>query len=116
VSEPQLETLRIHEANERTWLAWIRTGVALMAFGFAILRLASPGPGSPAMGAGFIALGALLNPIATARYARIRHALQRGELGAPSATLVYAFGIAATLAGIAMCALAAQSTSAPRVQ
>ena len=29
---------RDHAANERTLLAWIRTGVALMAFGFAIAR------------------------------------------------------------------------------
>jgi putative membrane protein len=29
---------RDHAANERTLLAWIRTGIALMAFGFAIAR------------------------------------------------------------------------------
>lgn len=33
-----LETIRLHQANERTMLAWIRTGIALMAFGFAIAR------------------------------------------------------------------------------
>ncbi|MDP9149804.1 MAG: DUF202 domain-containing protein, partial [Myxococcota bacterium] len=32
------ETLRLHQANERTMLGWIRTGLALMAFGFAIAR------------------------------------------------------------------------------
>jgi hypothetical protein len=32
------ETLLLHQANERTLLAWIRTGIALMAFGFAIAR------------------------------------------------------------------------------
>ena len=37
-STPQEETLRLHQANERTMLAWIRTGIALMAFGFAIAR------------------------------------------------------------------------------
>ena len=35
-----IETLRIHQANERTMLAWLRTGIALMAFGFAIARFA----------------------------------------------------------------------------
>lgn len=30
------ETLRLHLASERTFLAWIRTGVRLMGFGFAI--------------------------------------------------------------------------------
>ena len=29
---------RDHAANERTLLTWIRTGIALMAFGFAIAR------------------------------------------------------------------------------
>src|SRR5690606_33231862 len=32
------ETLRLHQANERTMLAWIRTSIALMAFGFALER------------------------------------------------------------------------------
>lgn len=27
-----------HLANERTWLAWIRTGIAIMAFGFLVER------------------------------------------------------------------------------
>ena len=29
-----------HAANERTWLAWIRTAIAIMAFGFIIERFA----------------------------------------------------------------------------
>ena len=32
------DALRLHQANERTMLAWVRTGIALMAFGFAIAR------------------------------------------------------------------------------
>jgi putative membrane protein len=27
-----------HAANERTFLAWVRTGIALMAFGFVIVK------------------------------------------------------------------------------
>lgn len=38
ISNTRGETLRLHQANERTMLAWIRTGIALMAFGFAIAR------------------------------------------------------------------------------
>ena len=43
VSEPgslPVETLRLHQANERTLLAWLRTGIALMAFGFAMAAAA----------------------------------------------------------------------------
>ena len=36
VAEPDL---RILQANERTLLAWIRTGMAAMAFGFVVSRL-----------------------------------------------------------------------------
>jgi putative membrane protein len=31
---------RVHMANERTFLAWIRTSIAIMAFGFVVERFA----------------------------------------------------------------------------
>ncbi|MEJ2362577.1 MAG: DUF202 domain-containing protein [Gammaproteobacteria bacterium] len=31
-----IDNFRDHAANERTYLAWIRTAIALMAFGFVI--------------------------------------------------------------------------------
>jgi len=114
------ETIRIHQANERTMLAWIRTGIALMAFGFAIARfavflrqLAAVGPvhapasslGSKWFGAALVALGMLANLLATIRYAQVRRAIERGDVGAPSAVLVYALGITATLIGLAMTVL-----------
>lgn len=36
--ENQIERSREHQANERTFLAWIRTSVALMGFGFVIVK------------------------------------------------------------------------------
>lgn len=36
--EPSLNELRDHLANERTLLAWIRTGVALIALGFVVAK------------------------------------------------------------------------------
>jgi inner membrane protein YidH len=35
---PELNNARDHLANERTFLAWIRTGVATIVFGFAVGR------------------------------------------------------------------------------
>lgn len=35
---PQIDRQREHQANERTFLAWLRTSIALIAFGFAIAR------------------------------------------------------------------------------
>jgi putative membrane protein len=117
---PREETLRLHQANERTMLAWIRTGIALMAFGFAIARfgvflrqVASLGQvavhlhgvGSAWVGAALVALGMLANLLATIRYAQIRRAIERGDTGAPHALVVYAFGITATLVGLVMTVL-----------
>ena len=115
------ETLRVHLANERTMLAWIRTGIALMAFGFAIARFGvflrqvaslgqvplrlNHGVGSAWVGAALVALGMLANLVATIRYAKIRHAIERGEVGAPHATMVYVFGVIATLVGLIMTVL-----------
>jgi putative membrane protein len=33
-----IENYQAHSANERTFLAWVRTGIAVMAFGFVIER------------------------------------------------------------------------------
>jgi putative membrane protein len=122
--QPPLETLRIHQANERTMLAWIRTGIALMAFGFAIARfgvflrqVASVSQlavhektiGSAWVGAVLVALGMVANLLATVRFARIRRAVERGETGAPDATFVYAFGAMATAIGLAMTVLLARA-------
>ena len=119
------ETLRLHQANERTMLAWIRTGIALMAFGFAIARFglflrqlaavgsvvlpATPGLGSAWLGAALVAMGMIANLLSTIRYGRIRHAIERGDVGAPSATLVYVVGVTAALGGLAMTVLLART-------
>ncbi len=36
--EPKVDRQREHQANERTFLAWLRTSIALIGFGFAIAR------------------------------------------------------------------------------
>lgn len=123
---PKLEeTIRLHQANERTMLAWIRTGIALMAFGFAIARFAiflrqiagsreiavhvSSGLGSAWVGTALVALGMFANLMATIRYGRIRVAIVHGDVGAPSARMVYAFGAVATLIGLVMTFLLARA-------
>jgi len=35
---PKIDRQREHQANERTFLAWLRTSIALIGFGFAITR------------------------------------------------------------------------------
>jgi uncharacterized membrane protein YidH (DUF202 family) len=37
---PKVQNRRVHMANERTFLAWIRTSIGLMAFGFVVEKFA----------------------------------------------------------------------------
>jgi putative membrane protein len=38
MNEDELRDPRVVQANERTLLAWLRTGIGLMAFGFVVAR------------------------------------------------------------------------------
>lgn len=84
---------RLLQANERTLLAWIRTGIALLTFGFVIARIgvwlrllsgaqaahASDSLGTAAIGATFAALGVLANAMAIRRYVLARRAIRAGR-------------------------------------
>jgi putative membrane protein len=123
--ERQEETIRVHQANERTMLAWVRTGIALMAFGFAIARFgvflrevasmglvaarATKGVGSAIVGIALVALGMLANFFATLRYAQVRRRIELGQLGPPPALMVYLFGATLTLVGALMTVLLARA-------
>ena len=91
-----------HAANERTFLAWVRTAIAVMAFGFLVerfnlfLRIAAaqlgaarvPGVGPGPVGQGFghavglavIGLGTLMIVLAAARFVRLSRAIDSAEL------------------------------------
>lgn len=80
-----------HLANERTFLAWIRTSIALMGFGFVIVKFALfirqisialgeklvlPGKGySAVIGVVMVALGAIMATLAFLRYRNIERQL-----------------------------------------
>lgn len=80
-----------HLANERTFLAWIRTSIALMGFGFVIVkfalffrqmslalgeeRLAPPKGYSAIIGVVMVALGAVMATLAYFRYRNIEKQL-----------------------------------------
>ena len=78
---------RLHMANERTFLAWIRTSVGIMIFGFVVERFAVPlqsvvstDAEVPADGSGYMAkmgiclvlLGVAASLLATYRFLRIQ--------------------------------------------
>jgi putative membrane protein len=70
-------------ANERTFLAWSRTALALVVAGLAIVQLLPPFPRVPVgrhlLGLPLIALGAVLAVTAYGEWVRNQHALRRGE-------------------------------------
>ena len=92
-------------ANERTFLAWSRTALALVVAGLGIVQLLPPFPGVSAgrylLGVPLIALGAVLAVAAYAEWVRNQRALRRGE-ALPRSLLPWV--LAATITGIAIIA------------
>jgi putative membrane protein len=92
-------------ANERTFLAWSRTALALVVAGLAIVQLLPPFPGVPVgrhlLGLPLIALGAVLAVVAYTEWVRNQRALRRGE---PMPRSVLPWILAATVTGTAVIA------------
>jgi putative membrane protein len=102
-------------ANERTFLAWSRTALALVVAGLAIVQLLPPFPGVPAgrhlLGVPLIALGAVLAIAAYVEWVRNQRALRRGE---PMPLSIMPWILAATITGIAVIAAVVLLLSALR--
>jgi putative membrane protein len=69
-------------ANERTFLAWIRTALALIAGGVAVVQLV-PAFGIPGvrhgLGTALATAGGLLAVLAVVRWQRVQAAMRRGS-------------------------------------
>jgi putative membrane protein len=93
---PKPDRQREHQANERTFLAWLRTAIALIGFGFAIARfglflqelqnaidsqtgLTRSPVSSQALGIGLVGLGILLIALAIWRYNQVLWQIERGD-------------------------------------
>jgi putative membrane protein len=73
---------RDYLAEERTFLAWIRTGLGLMGFGFVVARAgltAPPNRFSLWVGTAFIAVGVATNLLSIRRHLRLVRELNRGQ-------------------------------------
>jgi putative membrane protein len=81
--------VRDHLANERTFLAWLRTGAAGMSVGVGIARFVEGGDDGHTVLAGVIlvVVGALGVAYGTVRYRRVARRIERGDLGLGEDTL-----------------------------
>ena len=100
---------RTYLAAERTFLAWIRTGLALMGLGFVVARFslflretgpaAAPSPSgvglSLPLGVSLITLGVVVDVVSAVRHRRYVRALDDGRFRA-----VYGSGFEIALAGM----------------
>lgn len=110
---------RVLWAEERTFLAWIRTGVSMMGFGFVVARFGlflrelilggagmhEPRVNATYIGVALIALGVLVNLIATVRHLRAVRALLRGEPAVPDTRFSVGVALSAALVGALLVAV-----------
>jgi putative membrane protein len=102
-------------ANERTFLAWSRTALALVVAGLAIVQLLPPFPAVPwgrhVLGVPLIVLGALIAVAGYGDWSRNQRALRRGT---PLPGSVLPQILAGTITGIAVIAAVVLLVSALR--
>jgi putative membrane protein len=102
-------------ANERTFLAWSRTALALVVAGLGIVQLLPPFPGVPIgrhlLGVPLIVLGAVLAVVAYGEWVRNQRALRHGD---PLPRSLMPWILAATIAGMAVVSAVVLLASAVR--
>lgn len=103
------ERVREHLANERTYLAWLRTGIAMMGFGVVIAKLryllpegalTAPSAGivhAPFLGILFAGIGLLIVMIACWRYTVAQEQIRERNYRASKSMVIVLSGIVMAL-------------------
>ena len=106
---------RVHMANERTFLAWVRTSISIMAFGFVVEKFslfvkqfsfylgkeAAPPPAgySSIFGIILVGLGALMGVLAFIRYRSVERQIET-DTYAPSPLLSVLLALSVVTIGL----------------
>jgi len=114
-SSAKVKDRRVHMANERTFLAWVRTSISIMAFGFVVEKFslfvkqlsyyfgkesAPPPPGvSSIIGILLIGLGAVMGVLAYVRYRSVERQIDN-DMYAPSPILSVLLTLALVVIGL----------------
>lgn len=114
MSEGSGVDLRFLQANERTFLAWVRTGLALAGFGFVVAKSGSllealgvdHNPDSAYIWAGacLVGVGALAEMLAVTRFLATRRALLRGAPPPTGAVLPTLLGLTLAMFSVGLTA------------
>jgi putative membrane protein len=96
VPEPDI---RFTLANERTFLAWVRTAIGLVAAGVAVFHLLDESGGTTALALVLLVAGALAGLAGWSHFRRADRAIRRGE-ALPTNTVVISVMTAAVLVAV----------------
>jgi putative membrane protein len=119
MSRTPIDRQREHQANERTFLAWLRTSIALISFGFALARFglflrqigvvitrqetpANPIFNSENLGVSMVGFGIIVIALAAWRYSQIFWQIERGDYRPSRATVFVMTGIVIILGILSM--------------
>jgi putative membrane protein len=104
--------LRVVQANERTLLAWVRTALGIMAFGFVVARLglwlreiqpaSSTSGGSLWVGVALVVFGSLVLVSSAFRFARTHRSIVAGEPHVPGTLAGVVIASFLAVAGLAL--------------
>src|SRR6184192_417096 len=87
---PEAHRASEHLDNERTFLAWVRTNIALISLGFVVARLSAAGATSASrvfarttpVGIVLVVFGALVTVLAAVRYDQVNRQIEAGVVKA----------------------------------
>jgi putative membrane protein len=128
---PKIDRQREHQANERTFLAWLRTSIALITFGFAIARFGiflrqidaslsqspvvvqRPFLNTETLGLSLVILGVTVILGAAWQYNRVFWQIERGNYQ-PDRMMVFIMTVAVVLLGLLTIPVVLWRNIAPR--